>query len=113
MKNNEFIKYKPNPKKHNKKHFTSKMVHEKWQIDVKFVLSECKASNLEGRYYQYTILDACSRKRILYFTNEHTMYETVKASSYAYEKIGCFPKEIQIDNGIEFSDEIRRKSKRN
>ena len=112
-KNNEFIKYKPNPKKHNKKYFTPTMVHEKWQIDVKFVPSECKASNLEGRFYQYTILDECSRKRILYFTNEHTMYETVKALIYAYEKIGCFPKEIQTDNGIEFSDEIRRKSKRN
>lgn len=112
-KNNEFIKYKPNPKKHNKKYFTPTMVHEKWQIDVKYVPRECKASNLEGRFYQYTILDECSRKRILYFTNEHTMYETVKALIYAYEKIGCFPKEIQTDNGIEFSDEIRRKSKRN
>ena len=68
------------------------MVHEKWQIDVKFVPAECKASNLEGRFYQYTILDECSRKRILYFTNEHTMYETVKALIYAYNKIGCFPK---------------------
>ena len=35
------------------------------------------------------------------------MYETVKALSYAYEKIGCFPKEIKTDNGIEFSDGIR------
>ena len=41
------------------------------------------------------------------------MYETVKALIYAYEKIGCIPKEIQKYNGIEFSDEIRRKSKRN
>lgn len=68
------------------------MVHEKWQIDVKFVPAECKAGNLEERFYQYTILDECSRKRILYFTNEHTMYETVKALIYAYNKIGFFPK---------------------
>ena len=58
-KNNEFIKYKPNSKKHNKKYFTPTMVHEKSQIDVKFVPSECKDSNLERRHYQYTILDEC------------------------------------------------------
>ena len=33
--------------------------------------------------------------------------------SYAYEKIGCFPREIQTDNGIEFSGENRCRSKRN
>lgn len=108
-RNNKFKPYKPAKKIHNKIYHTPEMVHEKWQIDVKFVPRECKAKNLEGRYYQYTILDECCRKRVLYFTNEHTMYETVKALKYAVTVFGCYPKEIQSDNGFEFTDAIRRK----
>ena len=107
-RNGEYTKYKPHPKKHDKVYHTPKMVHEKWQVDVKFVPSECKASGLNGRFYQYTILDECSRKRILYFAAEHSMYETVQSLKYAYEKIGCFPKEIQTDNGLEFTDSAKR-----
>lgn len=110
-RNNEYIKYRPNPKKHDKKYHTPKMVHVKWQVDVKYVPKECKAGNLEGKYYQYTILDECSRKRVLYFTEEHSMYNTVQALLFAREKFGCFPLEIQTDNGVEFTDERRKKSK--
>ena len=99
---------KPNPKKHNNEYHTPTMVHEKWQIDVKFVPKECKVENLEGKFYQYTIIDECSRKRVLYFAEEHSMYETVQALKYAYSKIGCFPSEIQTDNGFEFTDKARR-----
>lgn len=109
-RNGAYIKYKPNPKKHDKVYHTPKMVHEKWQVDVKFVPSECKVDGLEGKFYQYTILDECSRKRVLYFAAEHSMYETVQALKYAYKKIGCFPKEIQTDNGLEFTDSLKRKS---
>jgi len=108
-RNQEYREYKPNRKKHDKKYHTPSMVHEKWQMDVKYVPKECKAKGLEGKYYQYTILDECSRKRILYFTNEHSMYETVKAIEYAIERIGCYPKEIQTDNGFEFTDRTKRK----
>lgn len=108
-RNGEYTKYKPNPKKHDKHYHTPKMVHEKWQVDVKYVPSECKIDSLDGRFYQYTILDECSRKRILYFAAEHSMYETVQSLKYAYNKIGCFPKEIQTDNGLEFTDKVRRK----
>lgn len=110
-RNGDYVPYKPNPKKHDKKYHTPKMVHEKWQVDVKYVPNECKAEGLEGRFYQYTILDECSRKRILYFANEHSMYETVQALKYAFDKIGCYPKEIQTDNGFEFTDTARRKEK--
>lgn len=107
-RNNEFNPYKPNPKKHDKEYHTPKMVHDKWQVDVKFVPKECKVDGLDGKFYQYTILDECSRKRILYFAAEHSMYETIQSLKYAYSKIGCFPKEIQTDNGIEFTDKVRR-----
>lgn len=109
-RNHNFIKYKPNLKKHNKKYNTPTMVHEKWQVDVKYVPNECKVSSLEDKYYQYTILDECSRKRVLYFTNEHSMYETVKALKYARSMFGCYPKEIQTDNGLEFTDKSQRKN---
>ena len=110
-RNGEYVKYVPNPKKHDKIYHTPKMVHDKWQVDVKYVPRECKANNLEGKFYQYTILDECSRKRILYFTEEHSMYDTVKALLFAKGKMGCFPKEIQTDNGVEFTDERRKKDK--
>jgi len=87
------------------------MVYEKRQVDVKFVPLECKANGLDGRFYQYTILDECSRKRVLYFAPEHSMYETVQSLKYAYEKIGCFPKKIQTDNGFEFTNRARRNPK--
>ena len=38
------------------------------------------------------------------------MYETVQALKYAYSKIGCFPSEIQTDNGFKFTDKARRAS---
>lgn len=105
----EYAPYSPSPKRHDKECHAPKMAHEKWQVDVKYVPKECKSDGLEGRFYQYTILDECSRKRILYFTNEHSMYETVRALEYARGKIGCLPKEIQTDNGFEFTDKARRK----
>ena len=110
-RNDEFVPYQPCKKTHDKEYHTPSMVHEKWQMDVKFVPKECKAEGLEGKFYQYTILDECSRKRVLYFTNEHSMYETVQALKYAYKKIGCFPKILQTDNGLEFTDKARKKDK--
>lgn len=107
-RNNEYTLYKPYKKKHDKIYHTPKYIHEKWQVDVKFVPNECKSPSLEGKYYQYTILDECSRTRVLYFTNEHSMYETVKALEYAYSKYKVYPKEIQTDNGLEFTDKARR-----
>ena len=108
-RNRLYIAYKPNKKKHNKEYHTPKMINEKWQIDVKYVPKECKVTALDDKYYQYTILDECSRKRVLYFTNEHSMYETVKAIEYAYSKFKKYPIEIQTDNGLEFTDKSMRK----
>ena len=108
-RNDEFTKYKPAKKKHDKKYHTPKMVHEKWQIDVKFVPKECYVGRQEDKFYQYTILDECSRKRFLYFAKEHSMYETVRSLENAYKFFGCFPLEIQTDNGQEFTDKVKRK----
>ena len=72
------------------------MVHEKWQVDIKYVPSECKATGLIGRFYQYAILDECFRKRILYFTTEYSMYETIQYLKYAIRKFGCFQRKYKL-----------------
>lgn len=109
-RNGEHSPYAPNAKKkHDKKYHTPAMVGEKWQLDVKYVPSECRSPKLDGRFYQYTIIDECSRKRALYFAAEQSTYETVKAVEYAISLFGYQPREIQTDNGVEFGGTARRK----
>ena len=59
--------YETNPKRHCKKYRTPPFPGDKWQMDVKFVPSECRSPKLPGdkSYYQYTVLDAlCQRQGI-------------------------------------------------
>lgn len=108
-RNNCEIKYTTNKKKkHDKPYNTPTEVGIKRQVDVKFVPKECKLETDENKYYQYTILDECSRKRYLYFTNGHSMFETVLALKEAIDFFGYKPKEIQTDNGFEFSKQSSR-----
>ena len=108
-----YKKYETNKKKkHDSLYHTPENTGEKRQIDVKFVPSECNSLPIKDtRFYQYTILDETSRKRYLYFTNEHSMYETVIVLEAAIKFFGYIPKEIQSDNGFEFSDKANRKEK--
>ena len=109
-KNYITIKYKTNKKRKHDGHYdTPTEVGIKWQIDVKYVPRECKVSGLEDKFYQYTILDECSRKRSLYFTKERSMYETVKAIEKAIKMFGFKPLILQNDNGFEFSDKAQKK----
>lgn len=102
--------YKTNPKRrHDGKYHTPDYPGDKWQVDVKYVPAECKAPGLEGRFYQYTYLDEATRKRFLYYTNEHSMYETVEGMRKAMAFFGYKPKTVQTDNGFEFSDRARAK----
>ena len=110
---NEYIPYVSNAKKkHDKQYHTPKMIGEKWQMDVKYVPSECKVISLSSfNFFQYTVLDECSRKRFLYFSNEHSMYETVNALRAAISYFGYTPIVLQTDNGWEFTDQARKKDK--
>lgn len=92
-------------KRHNKKYDTPKQIGLKWQIDVKYVPKECKIKNLpqDIRYYQYTCIDEASRERYLFWYEEHTPENTVDFIKRCIRYYGYKPKEIQTDNGIEFS----------
>ena len=92
-------------KKHNKKYETPKEIGEKWQIDVKYVPLECKLPNIakEIRFYQYTCIDEASRERYLYWYMEHTPTNTVDFIERCIKYYGYKPKEIQTDNGTEFT----------
>lgn len=84
---------------------TPKELGKKWQIDVKFVPKQCKADNLpfDKRYYQYTCIDEASRERFIYHYEEHTPSNTVDFVHRCFLFYEYKPKEIQTDNGTEFT----------
>ena len=92
-------------KKHNKKYETPKNVGEKGKMDVKYVPNECKSPQIpeDKRFYQYTYIDEATRERYLYWYEEHTPTNTVDFVRRVIEYFGYKPKEIQTDNGIEFT----------
>ena len=75
-------------------------------MDVKYVPSECRSAKLplDKSYYQYTVLDEASRKRFLWFSDEHSMFESVRALEAAIASFGYAPRVLQTDNGLEFTD---------
>lgn len=92
-------------KKHNKKYNTPKNVGEKGQMDVKYVPNECKSEVIpeDKKFYQYTYIEEATRERFLYWYEEHTPENTVDFVNRLIEYLGYKPKEIQTDNGIEFT----------
>ena len=91
-------------KKHNKKYETPKNIGEKGQMDVKYVPNECKSQLPDDKkFYQYTYIDEATRERYLYWYEEHTPANTVDFVKRVIQYLGYKPKEIQTDNGIEFT----------
>ena len=92
-------------KKHNKKYHTPEDVGTKGQMDVKYVPNECKSAQIPAdmKFYQYTYIDEATRERYLYWYEEHTPANTVDFIYRIIKYFGYKPKEIQTDNGIEFT----------
>ena len=92
-------KYQPKP------YDTPSNIGVKWQIDVKFVPNECKCDNLpfDKKYYQYTCIDEASRERFIYHYDSHNPSDTVDFIQRCFLFYGYKPKEIQTDNGTEFT----------
>ena len=92
-------------KKHNQHYETPKKIGEKGQMDVKYVPNECKSKDIpeDKKFYQYTYIDEATRERYLYWYEEHTPANTVDFVLRVLQYFGYKPKEIQTDNGIEFT----------
>ena len=92
-------------KKHDKEYHTPENIGEKGQMDVKFVPKECKSSKIseDKKYYQYTYIDEATRERYLYWYEEHTPENTIDFVKRCIKYLGYKPKEIQTDNGTEFT----------
>ena len=100
-----------NTSKYVPKHYeTPKNIGDKWQIDVKFVPKECKADSLPNdiKYYQWTCIDEASRERFIYHYDAHTPQNTVNFVKRCFLFYGYIPKEIQTDNGTEFTWNVEK-----
>ena len=88
-----------------KKYDTPKHLGEKWQIDVKFVPKECLSNKIprDMKFYQYTCIDEASRERFLYWYDAHTPENSVDFILRCISYFDYKPKEIQTDNGTEFT----------
>ena len=99
------VKIKGTSKYTPKKYDTPTELGVKWQIDVKFVPTKCLTSSIieDTNFYQYTCIDEASRKRFLYWYDEQSPYATVDFVKRCISFYGYIPKEIQTDNGQEFT----------
>lgn len=88
--------YKP------KKYNTPKDPGIKMQLDVKYVPKKCYTGQLPEKFYQYTILDECTRERFIYAFNELSSHTTILFLKRAFIYFGYLPKTIQTDHGFEF-----------
>ena len=95
--------------KHTGKYETPTTLGEKWQMDVKYVPNVCYAGKDGKKFYQYTMLEEASRKRFIYAYEENSSYSTVDFVERAIIFFGYAPKEIQTDNGSEFTHFTRTK----
>ena len=85
-----------------KKYHTPEKPGEKMQLDVKYVPKECYSGKDNKRFYQYTIIDECTRERFIYAYEEKTSHTTYLFLKRAALYFGYLPKIIQTDNGTEF-----------
>ena len=79
-------------------------IGEKWQMDVKFVPSNCRVGKAyRNKYFQYTMIDEASRERFIFAYDELSANATVDFVRRAILAFGYKPKMIQTDNGREFT----------
>ena len=109
----EDVKKKNNYKP--KKYDTPIKIGEKMQLDVKYVPYDCRTNNVpfDMKFYQYTIIDECTRERFIYAYQEQCADSTVDFVRRAIIFFGYIPKIIQTDNGQEFTflKDVKKKHK--
>ena len=94
-----------------KEYETPEMLGIKMQMDVKYVPRECfegqakkDYERIGQKYYQYTMIDAATRARVIFPYKEHSGYSTKDFIKRALIYFGYLPAEIQTDNGTEFTN---------
>lgn len=90
--------YKPKP------YAAAEYPGQKVQIDVKYVPSWCVAG--DGKYYQYTAIDECTRLVYREMYDEHSTYSS---QDFIRKVIAFFPFKIemvQTDNGTEWTNAL-------
>lgn len=76
---------------------------DRLQIDVKFLEN---INALGKRYYQFTAIDDCTRYRILRIYDHNTVNNAVDFVEQVRKALPFAIKQIQTDNGKEFSDQF-------
>ena len=77
---------------------------QKIQLDVKFVPSYCVVDG--KKYYQYTAVDECTRWTFREMYDEHSTYSSKQFLERLIEKAPFPIREIQTDNGTEFTNRL-------
>ena len=93
------VNYKP------QKYHTPEHIGQKWQLDVKYVPTECYVGQFkyERKFYQYTVIDEATRERFIFPYQEQIAQNTVDFIKRAIIYFGYKPDMIQTDNGAEFT----------
>lgn len=103
----ELREAKPRKKKRKKKpkpYRRAEYPGQKIQLDVKYVPSYCVA---DGRkYYQYTAVDECSRWTFREMYDEQSTYSSKQFLEKLIEKAPFPIREVQTDNGTEFTNRL-------
>ena len=104
-KNGYFQEIKKRKRYKPKVYCTPSVIGEKMQLDVKYVPYECRTNNVpfDMNFYQYTIIDECTRERFIYAYKEQCADSTCDFIRRAIIYFGYVPKIIQTDNGQEFT----------
>ena len=104
LKRNAFYENKVRNAYKPKKYDTPVHVACKWQLDVKYVPLDCYSGNGPcERYYQYTMIDEATRERFIFAYQEQCADSSVDFVKRAIRYFGYKPREIQTDNGQEFT----------
>lgn len=79
----------------------------KWQMDVKYVPSDCYTGSMPDKFYQYTVIDECTRERFIFPYMEQSGYSSCDFLKRAIKYFGYKPTVLQTDNGTEFCNIVK------
>ena len=81
---------------------------QKVQVDVKYVPTYCVSNG--RKYYQYTAVDECTRWTYREMYEEHSTYSSTEFLFNLVRKAPFPIREIQTDNGTEFTNALLQKN---